>query len=396
MEHQWHHIRLALKVACRQAHDNVALWLLTRLPCAHAIGSAEVVEAGLLEAVCAGHLHVVEAIHARRIAVVGMCGCSTRVGTFALVTDQAPIVAWLHARCVDTPSKHLGRGHREVDSGSLIDAIARGWVRVAQWLLEMESSPCARTVPFQAVMQAAAQGHLPTIALAHDKGLHPCTVEVLVGLVKGKPQSAVDTLRWAVGEPTADVNVPVPVGAVRPIPAWGDPTIAYAALGAASDDAFTWLLNRPDARHLFTVGAVRWALTLHQGYARALCVCTTGIVSFGDCDALATVVRYLGVAQVIEAIEAGAPYTPSAMEAALLRKDPVLLETLCQRYGTEDVPAAVRKMAGTTLDRPVIEWLRDSVPSACIADLRAMLLVGPHYDAVPQEPCPCPVCSRRL
>ncbi|AVK75551.1 hypothetical protein pqer_cds_1129 [Pandoravirus quercus] len=392
--HQRRIIEDALKAACRRAHVEVALWLLTRLPSPRGPNSADVVEAGLLEAVRAGHLHVIEAIHARRIAVVGMCDCSVQVAALALDTDQAPIVAWLHARSVDTRSKHLDGGHDAIGSSTLIKAISCGRVRVAQWLLEMEPSPCVRSVPFETMLQAAARDHLPTIALAHDRGLHPCTVEVLVSLIKGKPQSAVDALRWAAGEPTVDINVPVPDGAVRPIVAWGDPTIAYAALGAASDDAFRWLLGRPDAHRLFTVGAVRWALALHQGYTRALCVCAAGIVSFGDCDALATVVRHLDVAQVIETLDAGAPYTLSAMEAALLRKTPTLLETLCQRYGTGDVSAAVCKIAGTPLDRSVIEWLRDNVPAVCIADLRAVLLVGPQCATMPEEPCPCSACGR--
>lgn len=383
----------ALRVACHRAHVDVALWLLTRLPYPHSRRSAEVVEAGLVAAVRAGHLHVVEAIHARRVATVGACDCSMNVAELAVETDQVPIVAWLHARRADTPRDCLGQGHYVIDAESLGDAISCGRVRVARWLSGAEMSSCvSRRVPLQRMIDAGAKGHLATVALAHDQGLHPCTVEVLVGLVRGQPRMAVDALRWAAGEPTVDV--PVPDGAGRPIAAWGDPAIAYAALGASSDQAFAWLLGRPDARRLFTVGAVRWALGQYRGYTRALRVCAAGIVSFDDCDALATVARHLDAAQVLDTIKSGAPYTPAAVEAALLRKDPVLLQALCQRFGTEDVPAAVRKVAGARLDQSVIEWLRDNAPGACIADLRAVLLVGPHSAAMPAE-CPCPACASR-
>nr|UMO78218.1 hypothetical protein [Pandoravirus belohorizontensis] len=396
-ERQRRILKDALRVACHRAHVEVALWLLTRLPYPHSRRNAEVVEAGLLAAVRAGHLHVVEAIHARRMATVGACDCSMRVAELAIETDQAPIVAWLHAHRADTPRDRLDQGHRVVDAGSLSDAIWCGRVRVARWLLGTEVSSCvSRQVPFQRIIEAGARGHLATVALAHDQGLHPCTVEVLVGLVRGQPRMAVDALRWAVGEPTVDVHVPVPDGAGRPIAAWGDPAIAYAALGASSDQAFAWLLGRPDARRLFTVGAVRWALSQYRGYTRALRVCAAGIVSFDDCDALAAVVRHLDVVQVIETLAAGAPYTPLAVEAALLRGDPALLETLCQRHGTKDVPVAVRKIAGTRLDRSVIEWLRANVPAVCVADPRAVHLVGPHSAAIPDKPCPCPACASRV
>ncbi|BCU03072.1 hypothetical protein [Pandoravirus japonicus] len=395
-ERQRRILKDALRVACHRAHVEVALWLLTRLPYPHSHRNAEVVEAGLLAAVHAGHLHVIKAIHVRRMATVGVCDCSMRVAELAIETDQAPIVAWLHARRADTPRDRLGQGHGVVDAGSLSDAIWCGRVRVARWLLGTEvSSYVSRQVSFQRMIEAADKGHLTTVALAHDQGLHPCTVEVLVGLVRGQPQRAVDALRWAAGEPTVDVHVPVPDGAKRPIAAWGDPAIAYAALGASSDQAFAWLLGRPDAHRLFTVGAVRWALSQCRGYTRALRVCAAGIVSFDDCDALATVVAHCEAAHVIETIKAGAPYTPAAIEAGLLRKDPACLQVLCRHFGTEGVPAVVRTIAGAGLDRSVIGWLRDNVPAVCIADLRAVLLVGPRCATMPEEPCPCPACTRR-
>ncbi|AGO85648.1 hypothetical protein psal_cds_1286 [Pandoravirus salinus] len=395
-EWQWWIIEDALRIACRRAHVDVALWLLTRLPYPHDYRSRKVVEAGLLEAARAGHLHVIEAIHTRRMATVGACDCSMDVGQIALQTDQVRIVAWLHARRVDTPRDCLGRGHDVIDKESLNNAISRGRVHIARWLSGAERpSWVPIKVSFQSMVEAGSEGHLHAIALAHDEGLHPCTVEVLAALVKCKPQRAIDALLWAAGEPTVDIHVPVPDGVRRPIAAWGDPAIAYAALGAPSNEPFAWLLGRPDAHRLFTVGAVRWALTQYPGYARALRVCAAGLVSFDDCDALATVITHFEVADAMEAIKAGAPWTQAALEAALLRKDPVFLQVLCRRFGTNDVPAAVRKIAGTPLDGSVIAWLRVNVPLACIADLRAALLVGPRRCVVAQDPCACPACNRR-
>lgn len=395
-EEQRRHLKRALKAACRRAHVGVVTWLLTRLPSPHSANSRAVVESVMLAAVGAGHLGVVEAIHARRVATVGTCDCTTYVAEQALERDRGAIVAWLHARHGDTRSTCLARGHDVIGLTSLDRAISCGQVQVARWLLTIRPASYVRTVSFRAATEAAARGHLRAVAMAHDEGLHPCTVEALVFFIKSEPKRVIDALRWAVGEPTVDVDVPVPQGAVRPIPAWGHPAIAYAVLGASSSGPFEWLMARPDARRLFTPGAVRWALTRREHYSRALRVCAAGLVSFDDCDVVATVARHLGPHEVVEAIEAGAPYTPSAVAAALHCDSAGTLSVLCERYGTGDVAAAVRAVAGHALHPSLIAWLRDRVPAVCVADLCGALaagLVGPSWALAAEAPCGCPQCS---
>jgi hypothetical protein len=400
------HIKNALREACDlSGRIDVILWLLTRLPSPNGFHASSIVESTIVRAAAAGRLDIVRAIHDKRVAAFGICDCTLAIADAAINHGHSEIAAWLH----EGSRTCRGSGHRVLFHANLHGIISRGDVDTARWLIAVGSrfSDSPRlTVSSDSAQHAAESGSLPMVAFLHEQGLYACSGYLLALLIRYSKDEAVEAvLRWAAGEPTSHANEPQlddhdDNSKREPIDAFYDPIVACALIDrrmsrAHTASAFRWLLARPDAARFFTPGIVRWALTRPRACERALEVCAAGIVSFEACDALATVARHRNPRVVDQAIDAGAPYTLSAMMAALQGEEGVL-DLLCQRYGTSDLGAALDALSGHVLPKHAIIWIRKHAPQVCIAQARALFVASDmaHVrDALLCDSCVCFRCA---
>lgn len=335
-----------------------------------------------------GHIAVMDSVHARIVdgrlprspyAPATTCGCVALVSKAAFELDQGDALDWL--------ARHNCSGAYAVNSYSMAEAIARGLVRVARWLLNTHAREAWATIGNESMLQAAANGRVGTIALAHENGLAECDHSVLV---EGASRGALGLLKWAAGEVVPGI-VEQRAGA-RPVDAWHGGWAAWGAAKGGRLGVIQWLLKRPDAARTITPRIA--ALALSQGHiAVALAIHRAGLAPFGTWKAIEAAVDSLAP-KIVEAVaDHGGLYTRSALTLAIKRGALPIVEYLCDRFGTADAQYAVDKSAGHTADHRCVDYLAARVEGLCTRAAHAAALAADLSGWYGRPRCRCPACS---
>ncbi|AVK77589.1 hypothetical protein pmac_cds_901 [Pandoravirus macleodensis] len=335
-----------------------------------------------------GHIEIMDNVHARIVdgrlprsphAPATACGCVPLVGKTAFESDQGDALDWL--------ARHDCSGAYAVTRYSMVEAIARGLVRVARWLLRTNAREMWSTIDTESMVQAAANGRIGTIALAHENGLAECDHSVLF---KAASKGHLGVLRWAAGEAVPGV-ADQRVGA-RPVDAWHGGWAAWGAAKSGRLGVIRWLLERPDAAHMITPHVA--ALALSRGHINvALAIHHAGLAPFDTWKALDAAVDSLNLNAVTAVVDHGGLYARSALALAVKKDALSIVEYLCDRFGTADAQYAIDKAAGSTSRRQCVDYLTTRAEGLCTRVAHGMALAAGRSAWYNTPRCRCPSCS---
>lgn len=335
-----------------------------------------------------GHIEIMDNVHARIVdgrlprsphAPATACGCVPLVGKTAFESDQGDALDWL--------ARHNCSGAYAVARYSMAEAIARGLDSVARWLLRTNAREMWSTVDNASMIQAAANGCVGTIALAHENGLAECDHSVLF---EAASQGHLGVLRWAAGEAVPGV-ADRRVGA-RPVGAWHGGWAAWGAAKFGRLGVIRWLLERPDAARMITPHVA--ALALSRGHVNvALAIHRAGLAPFDAWKALDAAVDSLNLNAVIAVVGHGGFYTRSALALAVKKDALSIVEYLCDRFGTADAQYAIDKAAGLMAHRRCVDYLTTRVEGLCTRVAHGMALAADRSAWYNTPRCRCSACS---
>lgn len=348
----------------------------------------------------------------------GETACTTQVERAALDADRADVLEWVHARgcrCL-SPSNLSHAAH------SFACAVRAGSAAAARWVYTNaapQTTPattlrdhCDASKTMKAMVGAASGGHVRALAMLCRLGFGPLPLDVLVAAARG---GHLHVLQWAMTDPATNIQDDVDgdndnddgtpmdladgdMHSSRPpavvVQGWPSLLIGYAAALEGHEHIVRWLARRPDALRNLSVGAARAALKKgHIGVVLALD--EVGIAPFDQWDPLRTATRSNSVAVVAAIAGRTAVCSPCTLTSALFCRNEGVIQFLCERYGTDHLQAVVDAVAGRSLARAPLLWVRDNVPSVCVASACAYLYAARLCDRTAMDRdhlCRCNRC----
>lgn len=348
------------------------------------------------------------------------CSCDANAHKQAIKGDALATMVWM--RSPDGCAMCLDNLREQLDT-----AVRSGSIKILRWLVANEPRAIAalstdsddllpaggtlQVIRCTTINKAVARNYIDVIALLHETGIHPCTLEVLVTAAKG---GSLDVLKWAAGElPDAPVPMHVHYGphisaarcprlssdgqeTVAAVPAWGDLRILFASLHATTTDTFCWLIKQPDVRRTITVPIVRNMLRATL-YTKAIKLFEEGVVPIDTWDVLRAAVQgNVGKAGVASLIDMGARYSKHALCTAVRRSDRDIVALLCERFGATDLQAAIDAVPNGRFSVRGLCALQSIAPSlVCIRHVLSLRWIFgvPSCDPDGSVQCRCSACA---
>lgn len=299
-------------------------------------------------AVRAGSVLVVEALHGLSCeGAQTQCACPVDVGKTAVRYGRLDVIQWLSAA-----------GCRAAQPPTLCSiemAIQYGHAPVVRWAHARVRKPLDSAVSPKVLAQAAGRGYVEALVEVHRLGAIASTRALAVAAAR---HDQVRVLKWIAGE-----EPPGP-----PLDGWAEPRLGHAAF--ASPTVVAWMLTRPDARRLLTVGVARHALRTGR-QAVPLLLHDAGIAPLYQWNAVATVAACDRpcLPLIAQLIDKGALVDVEAVKVGIVSGRVDLLAALCLAAQFDTVQAAVDDMAGSgQFHTQSAQWLADHVPGLCLAD----------------------------
>ncbi|AGO83248.1 hypothetical protein pdul_cds_989 [Pandoravirus dulcis] len=302
-------------------------------------------------AVRAGSVSVIEALHQlSRDDCQARCSCPVDAGKVAIQCGRIDVIRWLSAAgCRAAPPPTLC---------SIEMATKYGHASVVQWACARIRKPLRSTASPKVLIEAAEQGHVEALIEVHRLGAIASTRALAVAAARC---GQVRVLKWIAGEE--------PRG--QPLDGWAEPRLGHAAF--ASPAVVRWMLTRPDARRLLTVGVARYALRMGRRVVPLL-LHNAGIAPLDQWNAVATVAACdsPSLPLIARLIDRGALVDVEAVKVGIASGQIDLLAALCLAAQFDTIQAAVDDMAGSgQFHKQAAQWLADRVPGLCLADAYA-------------------------
>ncbi|AJF97227.1 hypothetical protein TW95_gp0493 [Pandoravirus inopinatum] len=359
----------AIYEAACAGHIDVLRYLTTACPLAKMPCALDV--RVVVEAARRGTLSTVVYAHDRWPFVVvvaagrggTVCSCPVDIADAAVAGDQRHVLDWMHAVGCQAFACTTEQLARAISAGNdrLVDAITRTLVDEARAEGQDVSDTQSNTslLCAGALIEAAQNGHVRTLAIAHARGFVRLTADVMGAAARA---GHLDVLRWAAGETVSGVEACFAPTTRLP---WDDPVVAWSAAECAdlgSTAVVDWLVARPETRHHFT-GVMARTMLARNRPAIVLWMHDTGILSLSDWEGLEIAIKS-GLTCLGDMIDRGAVCSSRTMAAALMHSpnaDAIAL--LCERFGYDDLYEALQMHVHAT-DNAALRWVRDNVPNA--------------------------------
>lgn len=317
----------------------------------------------------------------------GACGCVLDPYYSAHMADKGDPVA------IHRLSRLGCKGVKPLSKDALEDALREGDGRRVRAIVDLIG---ALPVGARVIVEAAEAGNVDAVAIAHAMRLYVCDSGI-ISAAAAKGRLAV--VAWAAGALRTPHDGDRPPG--RPIAAWHTGSAAYGAVYGNQRDVLDWLLGRPDAVTVVTMGVVRMAVAcgrlrmmedIHALYPRHFDRCRR---------ALDTALFHHDLAPVVKAlVDWGARPDSGVYAQALLHGRQHALAYLCGHCDTEGLQDAVDTVAGLALrSTSALVWVQQNMRSVCVAEARAatMAMLGDRDRARLNElaaaVCRCTRCS---
>jgi hypothetical protein len=311
-----------------------------------------------------GHTEALALVHRDSIRRLGHCHCDATVLEHVIDLDAGRMAAWLHNHRTIVESTG-GTAHNIITNVRIDRLVAQHKLSLARWLVDVRPhTPDDERIADGVSIAAAEYGHVDMVSFLHVSGLCPCPIRALLAAAgRGK----IDVLSWALGDPVSGVD------RVRdgPIASWDASRIAYHAAKKKRADILLWMMSRSDTRAAITPGVARCALTWGIDTDIIIDMHQRGLAPFHRWDPLSMAVRYCDLARIKAITDAGAPYDDQAMRIAIARRPPDFVAHLCHVYGTDRLQEAVDAVCGWDIKNTGVLWIRDNVPSVCLAQILA-------------------------
>nr|UMO80168.1 hypothetical protein [Pandoravirus aubagnensis] len=286
------------------------------------------------------------------------CCCPAAVAHAAIEGNQHHVLQWMRAVGCQAFACTAGQLATAIRTGNdlIVDVITRTLVDEATAMnpgVDVRGVCC---VDERALADAAQEGHVRALAIAHARGFASMTADVLsAAATMGK----LDVLRWAAGEVVPGVESRF--SPLMRLP-WHDRIVAWSAAEAhgVNTTVVDWLAAQPETRRHFDAVMARTMLARNRP-AVALWMRDAGLASLSDWESLETAITG-GVTCLDAMIDRGAVCSPRAMAAALMHApnaDAVAL--LCKRCGYDSLYEALQTHVHA-IDNEAIRWVRDNVP----------------------------------
>nr|UMO79831.1 hypothetical protein [Pandoravirus aubagnensis] len=311
-----------------------------------------------------GHAEALALIHRASIRRFGHCHCDANVLEQVVDLDAGRMAAWLHNHRNIVGSTD-GAAHDIAARVRIDHLVNQGKLSLARWLVDVRPhTPDDERIADGVLMDAAEAGRVDTVSFVHVAGLCACPIRALLAAAaRGK----INVLCWALGDPVAGADR----ATNAPIASWDPVRIAYYAAKRKRVDVLSWMLSRPDTHAAITPGVARCALRYGADIDIIRDMHQRGSAPFHRWDPLATAVRYCDLDRVQAIVAAGAPYDEQAMRIAIAQCPPDFVAYLCGAYGTDRLQDAVDAVCGWDIKDTGVLWIRDSVPSVCVAQILA-------------------------
>jgi stage V sporulation protein SpoVS len=275
------------------------------------------------------------------------CSCPVSAGKVAVKCGHTDVIEWLSAAgCRAAPVPGLTTAMMALDHGH---------TAVVQWARACARKRSDLMVPLTVLAKAVKRGHVKALIEIYHMGAIACIPALAA---EAAHHDQVGVLKWIAGEEPAG----------SPLPGWGEPRLARAAL--SSPNTLAWMMSRPDARQLFTAAVARYALRQHKRHV-VFMLHDAGILPLNQWNAVATSVASCpsDLHTVKHLIAKGALVDAEAVRAAIVAGHRDLLKALCSAVSLGVVQAAVNAVAGSgQFHKQSARWLM-SVPGLCLADV---------------------------
>nr|UMO78241.1 hypothetical protein [Pandoravirus belohorizontensis] len=302
-------------------------------------------------AVRAGSVSVIQVLHQLSCGdCQARCSCPVDAGKVAIQRGRIDVIQWLSAAgCRAAPLPTLC---------SIEMAIEYGHASVVRWVCARVRKPLDSAASPKVLARAAERGHVEALIEVHRLGAIVSTRALAVAAAR---HDQVRVLKWIAGE-----EPPGP-----PLDGWAEPRLGHAAF--ASPAVVAWMLTRPDARRMLTVGVARHALRLGHD-AVPLLLHRAGIAPLDQWNAVATAAACDRpcLPLIARLIDRGALVDVEAVRIGISGGQVDLLATLCLAAQFDAVQAAIDDMAGSgQFHAQSAQWLAGHVPGLCLADAYA-------------------------
>ncbi|AGO82688.1 hypothetical protein pdul_cds_570 [Pandoravirus dulcis] len=316
----------------------------------------------------------------------GTCGCVLSPYYSAHMGDKGDPVA-IHRLT------RLGcRGVKPLSKDALENALKEGDAKRVRAIVDLIG---ALPVGARVIVEAAEAGNVDAVAIAHAMRLYVCDSGI-ISAAAAKGRLAV--VAWAAGALRTPYDGERPPD--RPIAAWHTGAAAYGAVQGDQRGVLGWLLGRPDAEAVVTVGVARMAVAcgrlrfmedIHALYPR----------HFDRWRTLDTALAHHDLVPVVKTlVDWGARPDSGAYVQALLHGRQRALAYLCAHCDTEGLQDAVDAVAGLALrSTSALVWVQQNMRSVCVAEARAatMAMLGDRDRArlnkLAAAECRCARCS---
>lgn len=316
----------------------------------------------------------------------GTCGCVLDPYYSAHMGDKGDPVA------IHRLTRSGCRGVKPLSKGALEDALREGDAKRVRAIVDLIG---ASPVGARLIVDAAEAGNVDAVAIAHAMRLYVCDSGI-ISTAAAKGQLAV--VAWAAGALQTPHDGDRPPD--RPIAAWHTGAAAYGAVQGDQRDVLAWLLARPDAEAVVTVGVARMAVAcgrlrlmedIHAVYPR----------HFDRWRPLDTALAHHDLVPVAKTlVEWGAQPDSGTYAQALVHGRQRALAYLCAHCDTKGLQGAVDAVTGLALrSTSALVWVRQNMRAVCVAEARAatMAMLGDRDRARLNElaaaECWCARCS---
>ncbi|AGO84348.2 hypothetical protein psal_cds_523 [Pandoravirus salinus] len=311
-----------------------------------------------------GHAEALALIHRASIRHSGHCHCDADVLEHVINLDAGHVAAWLHNQRNIVGSAD-GAAHDIASRVRIDHLVNQGKLSLARWLVDVRPhTPDDERIADGVTIAAAEYGHVDMVSFLHVSGLCACPIRALLAAAA---HGKINVLCWALGDRVADADFVIDA----PIASWDPSRVAYHAAKKKRADVLSWMMSRPDTHAAITPGVARCALTWGVETDTVVDMHRRGLAPFHRWDPLAMAVRYRGLGEVNAIAAAGAPYDDQAIRVAVARRPPDVVAHLCHVYGTSRLQDAVDAVCGWDIKDTGVLWVRDNVPSVCIAQILA-------------------------
>nr|UMO78648.1 hypothetical protein [Pandoravirus belohorizontensis] len=316
----------------------------------------------------------------------GTCGCVLSPYYSAHMGDKGDPVAIHHLTQVGC------KGVKPLSKGALEDALSEGDAKRVRAVVDLIG---ALPVSARVIVEAAEAGNVDAVAIAHAMRLYVCDSGI-ISAAAAKGQLAV--VAWAAGALQTPHDGDRPPD--RPVAAWHTGAAAYGAVQGDQRGVLGWLLRRPDAEAVVTVGVARMAVAC--GRLRIMeDIRALYPHRFDRCGALDTALAHHDLVPVIKTLVGwGAQPDSGTYAQALLHGRQRALAYLCAHCDTKGLQDAVDAVAGLALrSTSALVWVQQSMRNVCVAEARAatMAMLGDRDRArlnkLAAAECQCARCS---